>query len=103
MEKENLLKNFENEYSLEISNGTVDVKTLKTLGLTDADLSAEAHLRTIFGDKFLEIDDADENQSGEKHIEKIDENDLSLNKGLTKEFESIETDEFNTAVETVLL
>ncbi len=105
MEKINSLKNYESEYSLEIKNSEIVLEDLYSIGLSEQDLEIEVYLRKIYGDFVLTkvIDDvSDEISDGQKTIEKINEKDINLNRSLSKQYEQIEQDEFNTKLEGVL-
>lgn len=104
MEKSNSLKNYEKEYSLEIKDAKIELDQLYELGISEEELKAEMALRDVYGDHVLKRFKEEETIVIEepKSIQKIDKNDISLNRSISEAFEKIEKDEFNLTLEGVL-
>lgn len=99
---EQILKNFESEYSMEIRSSEISPEDFDRLGIPEESQRAEIYLRTVYGDEFFESQTEDDVNEDNKTVEKIKEEDLSLNKGLAGQMEKIETDEFNDILESVI-
>lgn len=102
MEKSSNLKNLELEYAMEIKSGEIALDDLYSLGLQKTDLDSEIFLRQIYGDETLKRNITEvEDTSAEKSVQKIEEKDINLSKSLTREFESIEADDFISALDAL--
>lgn len=101
--EESILKNFEREYSREIKASDISLEEFSAMQIPEEALRAEIYLRSVYGDEFFEEFEEDSVNEQAKNIEKIGEQDLSLNKNLSKQIAKIETDEFNDVLESVLV
>lgn len=101
--EEQILTNFEKEYSREIRAGEITPDDFSALGIPEDAIKAEIYLRTVYGDDYFDEDEEDVFDEKAKSVEKIGETDLSYNKTLKSQMEKIETDEFNDTLESLLM
>lgn len=103
MEKLEALKNYEKEFSQELKNSNISLDELYDLGLTEEELKVEMFLRSIYGDSTIKTIEEDKPlDEGSKTIEKINQQDIVLNRSLSNMHEEIEQDKFNTDLEGIL-
>ena len=103
MDKKQDLSLFEKDNAYEINNFKVTIDQLKKVGVPDSVLSAETYLRRYYGDVIYtaNIIDGLEEQTNKK-IQKLDEEDMSIDKNYKQICADIESSEFDKALDEIM-
>ena len=101
--EEQVLEHFKSEYAKEVRSSEITLDDLLGLEIPESALKAEMLLRVIYGDEYYKEFVDDRINENAKTIEKIGEQELSLNNELTSKIAKMEADEFNKVLEKILV
>lgn len=96
------LENLEKEYATEIRGGNVELEQFYAFGVTQRDFASEILLRKKYGDGILQ-GEKDNQNSGDKNIVKVNDNDILMSKTQMQQAEEIDEDPFNAELDALLV
>ncbi len=103
MDKKQELSLFEKDNAYEINNFEITIDQLKGIGVPVSALSTETYLRKYYGDVIYTsaIVDSFEEQNNKK-IQKLGEDDMSIDKNYRQICTDIETSEFDKVLDEIM-
>lgn len=103
MDKKQNLSLFEKDNAYEINNCNVTIDQLKSAGVSVAVMSAETYLRRYYGDVIYSAGHIDgEEEFSDKKIQKLGEEDMTIDKNYKQICEDIENSEFDKNLDEIM-
>ena len=103
MDKKQNLSLFEKDNAYEINNFNVTIDQLKNAGVSVSTLAAETYLRKYYGDVIYTSGQIDaEEEYSDKKIQKLGEEDMSIDKNYKQICEDIENSEFDKSLDEIM-
>ncbi len=103
MDKKQNLELFEKDNAYEISNFSVTIDQLKKIGIPANVLATEVYLRKYYGDVIFSATASDLlEEEKEKKVQKLEEDDMAIDKNYKQICEEIETSEFDKNLDEIM-
>lgn len=103
MEKRENISLFEKDNSFEINNCDITIEQLKSAGVPMSVLSAETYLRKFYGDVIYSVNGEDgEEDASNKKVQKLGEEDMTIDKNYKQICEDIENSEFDKSLDEIM-
>ena len=103
MDKKQNLTLFEKDNAYEINNCNITIDQLKSAGVSVAVFSAETYLRKFYGDVIYSSSQVEgDEEFSDKKIQKLGEEDMSIDKNYKQICEDIENSEFDKSLDEIM-